>query len=111
MDTDSVIYISASGEPLIPIDHTNTLGLRTNENKDANPFIEFVSSGPKSYGIHSWANYSIIKSKGFCLNHAKHHIVRFDALKEQVNSRTRKNAIKNLAVHKGRHSWPENIFP
>ena len=70
MDTDSVIYVSPSGEPLIPIDETGELGLCTNEGKASDPFVEFVSSGPKSYGIRSRSGYNIIKSKGFYLNYA-----------------------------------------
>ena len=69
MDTVSVIYVSPTGEPLIPINLTNTLGLWTNEGKDNDPFVEFVS-GSKSYGIRTHNNHTIIKSKGFNLNHA-----------------------------------------
>ena len=78
--------------------------------KDANPFVKFVSSGPKSYGICSCANYSIFKSKGFCLNYAYRQIFHFDALKEQVIAQARKIGIKNLDLHKGETLMTRNYF-
>ena len=97
MDTDSVIYVSPTGEPLIPIDHTNTLGLWTNEGKDNDPFVEFVSSGPKSFGIRTRTNHTIIKSKGFYLNHANRQIFHFDSLKKQVIAR-KKNPDREFSL-------------
>ena len=98
MDTVSVIYVSPTGEPLIPINLTNTLGLWTNEGKDNDPFVEFVSSGPKSYGIHTCNNHTIIKSKGFYLNHANKQIFNFESLKQQVIARAHKIPIENLVL-------------
>ena len=52
--TDSVIYVSPNSQLLIPIDTIGEMGLWTDENKNPNdPFVEFVSSGPKSYSIRS----------------------------------------------------------
>ena len=47
MDTDSVIYVSPTGLPLIPMDTTGEMGLWTNEAKVGDHFVELVSSGPK----------------------------------------------------------------
>ena len=101
MDTDSVIYVSPTGEPLINSDHTGELGLWTNEGKEDDPFVEFVSSGPKSYAIRTCSGFTIIKSKGFYLNHANRQIFNFEALKEQVIARARHIPIQNLVLHKG----------
>ena len=78
--------------------------------KDANPFVKFVSSGPKSYSICSCANYSIFKSKAFCLNYANQQIFYFDALKAQVIAQARKIGIKNLDLHKGETLMTRNYF-
>ena len=110
MDTDSVVYVSPTGQPLINIDHTGQLGLWTNEGKDDDPFVEFVSSGPKSYGIRSRSGFNIIKSKGFYLNHANRQIFNFEALKEQVIARARHIPIRNLVLHKGETLMRRNYF-
>jgi hypothetical protein len=51
MDTDSLIYVSPTGAPLINIDNTGELGLWSNEGKQNDPFVEFVSSGQRVMGF------------------------------------------------------------
>ena len=110
MDTDSAIYVSPTGAPLINIDNTGELGLWTNEGKQNDPFVEFVSSGPKSYGIRTHSGFNIIKSKGFYLIHANRQIFIFDTLKEQVIARARHIPIQNLVLHKGETLMRRNYF-
>ena len=95
---------------MINFDNTGELGLWTNEGKEEDPFVEFVSSGPKSYGIRSRSGFSIIKSKGFYLNHANRQIFNFQALKEQVIARARHMPIQNLVLHKGETLMRRNYF-
>ena len=100
MDTDSVIDVSLSGKPPIDIDHTGELDLWINEGKRQNPFIEFISSGPKS-GIQTCSGFNIIKSNGFYLNHTNPQIFDFDALKDQVVAHTWHIPMNNLVLPRG----------
>ena len=45
-DTDSIIYVSATGEHLIIPDSSGALGLWTSELKAGDYYTEFVSTGP-----------------------------------------------------------------
>ena len=110
MDTDSVIYVSPDGNPLIAMDTSGEMGFWTNEAKPGDHFVEFVSSGPKSYGLRSHQGRVTVKSKGFFLNHANTQIFNFESLKEQVISRTRENPIDNLVLHKGETTMQRAYF-
>ena len=66
-DKDSCIYVSETGDHLIPLDTTGALGLCTSEARTADDyFTEFVSCGPKSYALKSVnGDQDICKCKGF----------------------------------------------
>ena len=84
-DTDSVIYVSPTGEHLIPVDTTGEMGLWTSEAEAGDFFIEFVSCGPKTYALKSKSGKrDISKSKGFSLHYTNQQKFNFDSLKEQV---------------------------
>jgi hypothetical protein len=52
-DTDSCVYVSPTGEHLVPISTSGALGTWSDELKDTpgDYFTEFVSSGPKTYAM------------------------------------------------------------
>jgi len=84
-DTDSVIYVSPNGDHLIHPDTTGAMGLWTSETSADDWFVEFVSAGPKTYGLRSFSGRkNIVKSKGFSLHFANQQIFNFESLKEQV---------------------------
>jgi hypothetical protein len=84
-DTDSVIYVSPTGEHLIPVDTSGEMGLWTSEAEAEDFFTEFVSCGPKTYALKSKSGKrDIAKSKGFSLHYTNQQKFNFDTLKEQV---------------------------
>jgi len=84
-DTDSVVYVSPTGEHLIHPDTTGVMGLWTSETTADDWFTEFVSGGPKTYGLKSFSGRKdVVKAKGFSLHYANQQILNFESLKEQV---------------------------
>ena len=84
-DTDSVIYVSPTGQHLIPVDSTGVMGLWTSEIEEGDCFTEFVSCGPKTYALKSRSGKKdIAKSKGFSLHYANQQKFTFKTLKTQV---------------------------
>ena len=81
-DTDSVIYISRAGEyqPVLG----DYLGELTNELDVDEYIVEFVSTGPKSYSIHSNRNNVVLKIKGITLNFTNSQRINFETLKQLV---------------------------
>ena len=78
-DTDSVIYVSPTGEDLIPEDTTGQMGLWTLEADEGDYFTEFVSCGPKTYALKSFSTKKdISKSKGFSLQYNNQRIFNFE---------------------------------
>jgi hypothetical protein len=101
-DTDSVIYVSPTGEPLLPIDTTGALGLWTSECKGDDYFTHFVSAGPKTYALksHTGAN-NVAKSKGFSLHYSNSEKFHYESLKRQVLHKACKQQIELLTLHQG----------
>ena len=86
-DTDSVVYVSETGEHILPIDNSGTLGAWAYELKKSpdDYFTEFVSCGPKTYALKSFSGKNdICKAKGFTLSFKNTLIMNFHALKDQV---------------------------
>ena len=77
-DTDSVIYVSTDGNHIIHPDTTGAMGLWTSETSADDWFVEFVSAGPKTYGLKSYSGRkNVVKSKGFSLHYANQQIFNF----------------------------------
>ena len=86
-DTDSCVYVSPTGEHLMPISDSGELGTWSDELKDTpgDFFTEFVSAGPKTYAMKSRSGKNdICKSKGFQLSMKNCEIFNFESLKEQI---------------------------
>ena len=54
---------------LLDINETGDIGLWTNADSLDDPFMEFVFSGPKTYGLHTMGKPLCMKSKGFSCNY------------------------------------------
>lgn len=109
-DTDSVIYVSTNGEPIIPIDTTKKLGLWTSEAPEGDHFTDFVSCGPKSYALKTFNGKFIEKSKGFYLHYNNQKIYNFDALEKQVVSRSLGRETEDLVLHKDETIMKRKMF-
>lgn len=86
-DTDSCIYVSPTGESLVPVVSSDSaeLGDWTNELKDGDNFVMFASAGPKTYAAKSASGKNdICKAKGFTLSFKNHKILNFESLKLQI---------------------------
>jgi G:T-mismatch repair DNA endonuclease (very short patch repair protein) len=85
-DTDSVVYVSPTGDHLIDISVDGHLGGWTSEAKQPDDyFTHFVSAGPKTYALKSKSGkQDICKAKGFTLSVSNHAILNFESLKVQV---------------------------
>jgi G:T-mismatch repair DNA endonuclease (very short patch repair protein) len=84
-DTDSCVYLSPSGDHLVPPDLSGELGFWTSELPPNDYFVEFVSAGPKTYALKSFSgNHDVCKAKGFSLSYKNAQIMNFDSLKVQV---------------------------
>jgi len=84
-DTDSVMYVSPTGNHLIPIDTTGALGLWTSEAPVDDHFIEFCATGPKCYALKSFSgNNDIAKIKGCFLHYRNQQKFTFDTLKHTI---------------------------
>jgi hypothetical protein len=102
-DTDSCIYLSPTGEHLVPINTNKELGTWANEMKDPTDwFVEFVSAGPKTYALRSLSGKNdIAKSKGFSMHFTNQTIFNFDNLKEQILHHAINDPLPKLEMHKG----------
>ncbi|CAM9787272.1 unnamed protein product [Heterosigma akashiwo] len=111
-DTDSLIYVSPTGEHLVPLDTTGELGLWTSELEDPNDFYqEFVSSGPKSYCLKSFSGRGDqVKTKGFRLHHKNAQLFNFQKLKEQVVAKASNEPLEKMILHKGEMQMVRNQF-
>ena len=85
--TESAIYVFPTSKPLLDIDETGDIGIWTNEGSLDDSFVEFVSSGPKTYGLCTLCGKTTFKSKGFTLNYSNQLIFHFYALKQLVIAR------------------------
>ena len=81
-DTDSVIYKSKTGEPLVPTG--DFLGDLTDE-LDGHHIVEFVSAGPKNYGYRVDNGLYFIKVKGFTLNHTVSKEINLEKMCKEVH--------------------------
>lgn len=101
-DTDSVIYVSPTGDHLIPVDTTGAMGLWTSEAKDGDWFTEFVSAGPKTYALRSHSGEkNIAKSKGFSLHFNNSQIFNLESLREKVMYKSLHAKFTKMCLHKG----------
>jgi hypothetical protein len=78
-DTDSVIFRNRGQLVTGPF-----LGDLTNELDEEDRIVEFVSTGPKSYGYRTMAGEVCCKIKGFTLNIETSRLLNFDSLKYMV---------------------------
>jgi hypothetical protein len=100
-DTDSVMYVSPTGEHLIPIDTTGALGLWTSEAPSGDHFVEFVSAGPKCYALRSFSgNNDISKIKGCFLHYRNEKIFTFNNLKHVVLCKAYAIDTEKMVLHK-----------
>jgi hypothetical protein len=84
-DTDSIIYkTSVTGEYNIPENDIWGEWEREDEDVKNGGIVEFVSSGPKSYGFKCLNGYTKIKFKGVSLTPKTSRLINFDILKELV---------------------------
>lgn len=77
-DTDSIIFIYKPDHYNIP--ENDLWGDWEEEKISKQKITEFVSLGPKSYGIKTAANETVIKLKGLSIKHAHKNIVNFEVL-------------------------------
>jgi hypothetical protein len=99
-DTDSVIYVSRSGDHLIPPDTTGDLGEWSSELPLDDYIVEFASAGPKTYAIKTASGkHDISKSKGFSLHYKNQQVFNFDSLKEQAICKGLDQDITKLQLH------------
>lgn len=80
-DTDSIIYLYDPALENIPKD--DIWGTWDEEKISQQGIKEFVSTGPKSYGIKTRTS-EIIKLKGVSVKHAHRNIINFQAIKDIV---------------------------
>jgi hypothetical protein len=110
-DTDSVIYCSPTGEHLVPVDTTGTLGLWTSEAPPDDYFVEFCAAGPKTYALRSMSgNNDIAKSKGFGMHYANQQVFNFEALKWQAIAKGMNVDLEKLVLHQNETVMRRNLF-
>lgn len=101
-DTDSVIYVSPTGEHLIPVDTTGAMGLWTSECEPDDWFTEFVAAGPKTYALRSHSGRkNIAKSKGFSLHFKNSEIFNLETLRDNVLYKSLHEDFTKMCLHKG----------
>lgn len=86
MDTDSVIFIDDSENP-VDIVCGNYLGDLTSELESEDYIVEFVSTGPKSYGYRTKNGETCCKVKGFSLDTRTSQILNYDSMKAITQGR------------------------
>ena len=96
-----MIYCSPTGDHLIPVDTTGTLGLWTSEAPTLDDyFVEFASAGPKTYALKSASgSHDITKSKGFSLHYRNKQIFTFEELKAQALAKATETDQKKMVLH------------
>lgn len=81
-DTDSVIYVSRSGQYGPPLG--DYLGELTDELKTVEHIVEFVSGGPKNYAYKTNTNKETCKVREFTLNYTNSQLINFESVKDIV---------------------------
>jgi hypothetical protein len=99
-DTDSAIYVSPTGEHLLPVNTQGDLGSWASELPSDDYFVEFASSGPKTYSCRSASGErNVNKSKGFHLHWENSTIFHMESLKEAVHKKARREEFEKLKLH------------
>ena len=81
-DTDSVIYVHNPN--LVNPQLGDYLGELTNELKEGDHIVEFVSAGPKNYAYRTQSGQEVCKVRGFRLNYTNSQLTNFSVVKLQV---------------------------
>lgn len=82
-DTDILVYVRKPGEYQLP------LGDRLGKLKDeleGDSIVDFVSSGPRSYGYKTEKDKVVLKAKGITQNYENCEDVCFDSLRDLVDA-------------------------
>ena len=90
-DTDSVIYVSKTGENDVPLG--DYLGELTNELETGEHIIEFVSGGPKNYAYKTNKGNETCKVRGFTLNFTNSQLINFESVKNLLIDPSEKSTI------------------
>jgi len=104
-DTDSIIFISTPNcyEPEL----ADYLGKFTNEIKENNFIMEFVSAGPKNYGYKLNNGKTSCKIKGFSVNFIASESLNFESMKDIVLNQHSNQTIEveqNKFI-RDKHNW------
>ena len=97
-DTDSVIYVSKTGENDVPLG--DYLGELTNELETGEHIIEFVSGGPKNYAYKTNKGNETCKVRGFTLNFTNSQLINFESVKTLLIDPSKKLTITVTNPHK-----------
>ena len=97
-DTDSVIYVSKTGENDVPLG--DYLGELTNELETGEHIIEFVSGGPKNYAYKTNKGNETCKVRGFTLNFTNSQLINFESVKTLLIDPSEKSTITVTNPHK-----------
>nr|XP_022305881.1 uncharacterized protein LOC111112600 [Crassostrea virginica] len=81
-DTDSVIFVSRSGD--VEPETGSFLGQLTSELEPSEYITEFVSGGPKNYAYRTSRGKEVCKIRGFSLNYMNSQKLNFPAMLELV---------------------------
>lgn len=87
---DSVIFIGGEDPKQLPIQTGEALGSMTSELPDSEYITDFVSGGPKSYGILKSNGETKCCCKGISLNWKNSQVVTFNNLKSMILSESKK---------------------
>jgi G:T-mismatch repair DNA endonuclease (very short patch repair protein) len=99
-DTDSVIYVSPTGEYLVPCNTQGELGTWASELPSDDWFVEFASSGPKTYSCRSASGTrNVNKSKGFHLHWENTTIFHMESLKEALVQKAQQQPFEKMRLH------------
>lgn len=99
-DTDSAIYVSPQGDHLLPVNKEGSLGTWASELPDDDYFVEFCSSGPKTYSCRSFSgDRNVNKSKGFHLHWENSTIFHMESMKEAVEKKALNQPFEKLKLH------------
>ena len=83
-DTDSIIYISRPGEYDPPLG--DYLGEFTDE-LEGDSILEFLSAGAKNYALNLKSGRTIVKVRGFTLNHTNSQLITFESMKNIIDNK------------------------
>ena len=99
-DTDSAVYVSPTGEHLLPVNKDGELGTWASELPDDDYFVEFCSSGPKTYSCRSFSgDRNVNKSKGFHLHWENSTIFHMQSMKEAVEKKALNQPFDKMKLH------------